>query len=148
MNRRLIIPLIAAVWVVVVPATLIGIILFGPYTHGNLATEYQSAYIRTQQIVIGTPTAYEGPGLDAGVAVSNDPVERGEQLLVGKGCATCHGISGEGGPVGVPLSGIDASRMRMITSTGSHGMPQFDASRLSDEDLSAIAAYIASKGGR
>jgi mono/diheme cytochrome c family protein len=146
-NRKLVIPLFAALWVVAVPATLIGIILFGPYTHGNLATEYQSAYVRTQQVVIGTPAAYEGPGLDSSVAVSNDPIDRGQQLLVGKGCATCHGLSGEGGPVGVPLGGVDASRMRMITSMGPHGMPQFDASTLSDEDLSSIAAYIASKGG-
>lgn len=147
MNRKLVIPLIAAIWVVAVPATLIGIILFGPYTHGNLATEYQAGYVRTQQIVIGTPTVYDGPGLDNSVVLSNDVVERGQQLLVGKGCATCHGLDGEGGPVGVPLTGADAARMRMITSQGPHGMPRFDASTLSDEDLSAIAAYIASKGG-
>lgn len=147
MNRKLAIPVLAAVWVVAVPVTLIGIILFGPYTHGNLATEYQSAYVRTQQIVIGTPTAYEGPGLDSSTLVSRDPVQRGQELLVAKGCATCHGLNGEGGPVGVPLTGVDAARMRTVTSMGPHGMPQFDATALNDDDLSAIAAYIASQGG-
>ncbi len=147
MNRKLVIPVIAAIWVVAVPATLIGIIVFGPYTHGNLDTGYEAAYVRTEQIVVSTPTAYEGPGLDSGVGLSDDPVMEGGQLLVGKGCATCHGLNGEGGPVGVPLTGVSASTMRTITSMGPHGMPRFDASMLSDRDLADIAAYIASKGG-
>ena len=147
MNGKLIIPVIAAIWVVAVPATLIGIIVFGPYTHDNLATGYETAYVRTEQLVVSTPTAYGGPGLDSSLVLSDDPVTRGSQLLVGKGCATCHGLNGEGGPVGVPLKGIDGSTMRMITSMGPHGMPKFDADRLTDGDLAAIAAYIASKGG-
>ena len=147
MKGKLVIPIIAAVWVVAVPATLIGIIVFGPYTHGNLATGYQTDYARTQQIVVSAPSAYEGPGLDNSVLLSDDPVTRGGQLLVGKGCATCHGLNGEGSSVGVPLKGVDASTMRMITSMGPHGMPQFDANSLTDSDLAAIAAYIASKGG-
>lgn len=144
---KLVIPIIAAIWVVAVPATLIGIIVFGPYTHGNLATGYETGYVRTEQIVVSTPTGYEGPGLDNSVALSDDPVTRGSQLLVGKGCATCHGLDGEGGSVGVPLKGVNASSMRKITSIGPHGMPQFDANSLTDSDLAAIAAYIASKGG-
>ncbi|HEX8968558.1 MAG TPA: cytochrome c [Chloroflexota bacterium] len=147
MNRKLVIPVIAAAWVVAVPLTLIGIIIFGPYTHSNLAAAYQTAYIRTQQIVISMPTLYDGPGLDNTIVLSNEPVTRGGQLLVGKGCATCHGLDGEGGSVGVRLIGVDAARMRTITSTGPHGMPQFDANTLSDDDLAAIAAYLASKGG-
>ena len=147
MNRRLVIPVIAALWVVAVPATLIGIIVLGPYTHGNLNSEYQAGYVRTQQTVIGGPTTYRGPGLDSDVGVSTNPMTRGAQLLVGKGCATCHGLTGEGGPVGVRLTGVDASRMRTVTGNGPHGMPRFDPNSLSDDDLAAIAAYLASKGG-
>jgi mono/diheme cytochrome c family protein len=142
MNRSFIIPSIAAAWVVAVPATLIGIVLFGPYTHGNLATDYQPAYVRTEQIVIAPPGAYAGPGLDSSIALSDEPVQRGAQLMVAKGCATCHGLTGEGGPVGVPLQKVDATTARMMTSMGANGMPQFSTETLSDEDLSAILAYV------
>jgi len=148
MNSRFVIPAIAAAWVIAVPATLIGIILLGPYTHGNLATEYQPAYVRTEQIVVSPATPYSGPGLDRSVVLSGDPVTRGSQLLVAKGCATCHGLDGQGGPVGVRLTGLDASMLRMTTSAGPHGMPQFSSDSLSDDDLAAIVAYIDTNGGR
>jgi mono/diheme cytochrome c family protein len=147
MNGRLVIPTIAGMWVVAVPATLIGIILFGPYTHGNLAAEYQPAYVRTEQIVVSPATPYGGPGLDSSVALSEDPVTRGSQLLVARGCATCHGLDGQGGPVGVRLTGLDASTLRMTTSMGPHGMPQFSSDSLTDDDLAAIVAYLNAKGG-
>jgi mono/diheme cytochrome c family protein len=147
MNHRLVIPVLAALWVVAVPATLIGIIILGPYTHANLNREYQDTYVRTQQTVMDGPTAYAGPGLDRTFALSREPVARGGQLLVVRGCATCHGLVGEGGPVGVPLTGITAVKMRTVTSSGPHGMPRFDPNSLSDDDLTAIAAYLDAKGG-
>jgi mono/diheme cytochrome c family protein len=142
MNGKFVIPTVAAIWVIAVPATLIGIILFGPYTHGNLANEYQSAYVRTEQIVVSPAVKYDGPGLDANVSLSDDPVRRGGQLMIARGCATCHGLDGQGGAVGVPLNGINASILRMTTSMGPHGMPQFAADSLTDDDLAAIAAYL------
>jgi len=147
MNSKFVIPAIAAMWVVGVPATLIGIILFGPYTHGNLAAEYQPGYVRTEQIVVSPASPYGGPGLDGSVILSDDPVTRGSQLLVAKGCATCHGLDGQGGPVGVRLTGLDAAMLRMTTSMGPHGMPQFSSDSLTDDDLAAIAAYINAHGG-
>jgi mono/diheme cytochrome c family protein len=147
MNSRFVIPVIAATWVVAVPATLIGIILFGPYTHGNLAAEYQPAYVRTDQIVVSPAIPYGGPGLDRSAVLSDDPVTRGSQLVVAKGCATCHGLDGQGGPVGVRLAGLDASVLRMTTSMGPHGMPQFSSDSLTDDDLAAIVAYINARGG-
>lgn len=146
MNRKLIIPTIATGWVVAVPAVLIGIILFGPYTHSNLGNEYQSAYVRTEQIVVSPPVDYQGPGLDSSVALSDDPVTRGGQLMIGRGCATCHGLDGEGGPVGVRIIGVDPKLMRMTISTGPQGMPKFEASSLTDDDLAAIAAYVNRNG--
>ena len=148
MNHRLVIPVFAALWVGAVPATLIAIIVLSPYTHGNLNSEFQDTYGRTQQIVIDGPTAYTGPGLDSSIQLSSDPVVRGGQLLVAKGCATCHGLAGEGGPVGVQLTGTKASKMRSVTSTGPYGMPRFDPNSLSDDDLTAMAAYLGSKGGQ
>jgi mono/diheme cytochrome c family protein len=146
MNSRLVIPIIAGVWVVVVPATLIGIILFGPYTHGNLASEYQAAYIRTQQIVVSPALPYDGPGLNSSVVLADDAVTRGGQLIVSKGCAACHGLDGQGGPVGVRLTGVDSPVLRMMTSMGPHGMPQFAADSLTDDDLGAISAYLKASG--
>jgi mono/diheme cytochrome c family protein len=147
MNARLIIPTIALIWVVAVSATLIGIILLGPYTHGNLAAEYQPAYVRTEQILVGPAAVYDGPGLDSSVVLSDNPVTRGSQLLIAKGCATCHGLDGDGGPAGVQLKGHDASFLRMTTSRGPHGMPKFNSESLTDDDLAAIAAYVNAKAG-
>jgi mono/diheme cytochrome c family protein len=146
MNGRLLIPVIAAIWVAAVPATLIGIILFGPYTHGNLAADYQPTYIRTEQIVLSPPGPYDGPGLAPTATLSDDPVVRGSQLLVAKGCATCHGLDGQGGPVGVRLTGLDASVLRMTTTMGPHGMPRF-ADSLTDDNLAAIVAYLSTTKG-
>jgi mono/diheme cytochrome c family protein len=49
--------------------------------------------------------------------------------------------------VGVRLAGLDASVLRMTTSMGPHGMPQFSSDSLTDDDLAAIVAYINAKGG-
>ncbi len=145
MNAKLVIPTVAAAWVVGVGATLIVIVVFSPYTHGNLAAAYEPGYERTAQIVVGPAIPYEGMGLDGRVALAADPAARGAELMVDKGCATCHGLDGKGTSVGVSLTGLSAAILRSTTTMGPHGMPAFAPSSLSDDDLAAIAAYVNAK---
>lgn len=138
------IPLVLTAWVVVVSASLIGIVLLGLYTHDNLAQAPRPTYARTEQILIGRALPYQGPGLSEPLPSSQDLVARGRELLVADGCASCHGLEGRGGPVGKPIVGFSAAELRAKTTKGPGGMPAFDKRGLSDEDLAAMAAYLAS----
>ena len=137
------IPRIIGGWVVVVGLSLIGIILFGPYTHGNTALQPDPAYTRTQQSLVGTPAPFHGPGL-VGALPSGDQIARGRAMMVANGCAQCHGIDGKGGVIGKPIVGFTAQDLRKQTTRGPGEMPAFAQHQLSDDDLNAIAAYLKS----
>ncbi len=131
--------LIAAV---VLPLALVLLVVGArsPFTHMNLSASYDPNYTRTAQGVVGPPGMMDTMRL--GVVPAQDPVERGHQLFVADGCASCHGIDGHGGIIGPPIAGTSASRLRAKTKEGPGGMPAFAPDMLPDADLNAIAAYL------
>jgi len=69
---------------------------------------------------------------------------RGRLLLQRYGCATCHGLAGEGGVVGpkLDLEELWRSDFQLVVRSGPGGMPALTADVLSDEDLETIYAYL------
>lgn len=142
MKRTLVVPYIVGGWVVGAGLLLVGIVLFGPYTHSNLQSQLQANYTRTNQITVGPPDLFGGM---PSMAMSDDQVARGQALFVTNECATCHGLQGQGSAIGPTLTGSTAADLRKKTTEGPGAMPAFDPSSLSDEDLAAIAAYLSAQ---
>jgi mono/diheme cytochrome c family protein len=139
-RKYVFLPLFIGTVVLLIALTLLAIIAHGPYTHANLDAGYSPSYTRTNQILVGAPIPYAGDGL--AVSPSGDLVERGKQLFVTKGCATCHGLDGHGGIIGPSIVGTKAAKLRVRTTVGPKGMPAYAPGALTDEDLAAIAAYL------
>ncbi|GAA3613785.1 c-type cytochrome [Marihabitans asiaticum] len=86
-------------------------------------------------------------------AQSADVVEEGRELFVAN-CATCHGENGLGiKDVGPSLAGVGAASVDFQMETGRMPMakpgvqaPRVEDVKFSDEQISAIAAYVASLG--
>ena len=79
---------------------------------------------------------------------SNLPLEvLGQQLFErlegGPGCAYCHGFQAQG-DFGPRLVGLSETTIRSIVRSGMEDMPTFSQAALSDEELTAIIAYIQS----
>lgn len=140
-SKYVFLPLFIGAVVLLIALSLLAIIAFGPYTHANLDAGYNPNYTRTNQILIGAPIPYSGDGL--AVSPASDLVQRGKQLFVTKGCATCHGLDGHGGIIGPSIVGTKAAKLRVRTTVGPKGMPAYAPGALTDEDLAAIAAYLA-----
>lgn len=91
-------------------------------------------------------------GLGAGpsipdVQVTGADVARGRDLFV-TSCAACHGPGAGGDSVGggfvaPPLLGVDPVIVGEAIRVGPGAMPVFGAGQISDDDLDAIAAYLA-----
>ena len=139
-SKYVFLPLFIGAVVLLIALSLLAIIAFGPYTHANLDAGYNPNYTRTNQILIGAPIPYSGDGL--AVSPASDLVQRGKQLFVTKGCATCHGLDGHGGIIGPSIVGTKAAKLRIRTTVGPKGMPAYAPGALTDEDLAAIAAYL------
>jgi mono/diheme cytochrome c family protein len=141
---RFVFPTLIAV--VVVPLAL-GLLIIGarsPFTHVNLDEGFISSYMRTDQALVGSPELYQGGKLV--VPLASDPVERGRQLYVSKGCASCHGLEGRDAIVGPVIVGTSVKALRQKTQKGPGGMPAYAPDALSDDDLNAIAAYLKAMG--
>ena len=123
--------------------TLIAIVIArSPYTHGNLSPE---GYHRTQITYVGEDQPFEGLGLaDPQLAQTGDPVQDGRALFFQYGCASCHGLKGQGGAVGKNLSSADAEEIAENVRQGPKTMPAFDASLLPDSDLQKLTAFLRS----
>jgi cytochrome c553 len=138
----MVIPVAIGLWIVAVSLTLIGIIFLGPYTHDNLAVIVDQGYTRTMQFTVETTRPFTGPGV--GSPLPSDQVARGRALMVTHECAACHGIDAKGGIIGRPIVGFSAAQLRAKTTQGPGEMPVFANADLSDQDLTAIAAYLKS----
>ncbi len=145
MNRAFVVPCLMAGWVVGAGLLLVGIVLFGPYTHGNLQPGPEASYTRTNQTVVGPPQLFGGM---PGMSTPEDQIARGHALFVSNECATCHGLQGQGSVIGPTLTGSNAADLRKKTTEGSGAMPAFDPSTLSDDDLSAIAIYLVASASK
>lgn len=139
-KKNLIIPSFIGAVVLLIALTLLVIGARSPYTHVNLDEGFDPSYSRTDQTLVGDPVPYAGGGLAAPRA--RDPVERGKQLFVTTGCASCHGLDGRGAIVGPPIVGTKADKLRAKMLAGPKGMPASAPNAATDEDVAAMAAYL------
>ncbi len=86
-----------------------------------------------------------GAGVTTTTSPSGSPIS-GSTLYM-QNCSACHGLHGEGGPGG-PVAGTTSSRSQIISVTtgGAGGMPGY-GSRLSADEIGAIADHILGMGG-
>src|SRR3970040_2148620 len=124
--------------------TLIAVVIArSPYTHGNLRPE---GYNRTDIIYLGEDLPYDGfPLADPALASTGDPAQDGRALFFRYGCASCHGLKGQGAAVGKDLSKADAEEISQKARQGPKTMPSFDPSVLPDSDLQKLIAFLKSK---
>lgn len=85
----------------------------------------------------GTTVAaqYQGP-------IQSEDVVTGEQLFTDV-CGACHS---DGGAPDLTAHAHGAGQIRQIVREGEGQMPPLDSSRLSDSDLEAVLAYMATIG--
>ena len=138
--KNMLLPAFVGSAVLVIAATLVGIVARSPYTHSNLNPDIDLRYTRTEQIVVGAPIPFGAGRLV--VPPASDPAEYGKQLFIANNCASCHGLDGSGGIVGPSILGKTAKKLRTTTHVGPKGMPAFADGALSDADLEAIVAYL------
>ncbi len=69
-----------------------------------------------------------------------------DEALYKAKCASCHGLDGRGGIVGPAIVETKAAKLRAVTQVGPQGMPAYAPGALTDDDLAAIAAYLAAMG--
>lgn len=134
-------------------ALLVGIVGFGltlltigarsPYTHSNLGRGFDPSYTRTPQALVGEQAEFAGLGTDS-APPGTDAIARGRFLFVTQGCASCHALEAQGGPVGPAIAGTDSDTVTQRVRQGPVGMPQFSAANLTEAEISAITAYLAS----
>lgn len=139
-RRNWVAPAIFAGLVISLSVTLLTIGARSPYTHLNLTAGVISDYDRTSQVLVGPAQP-----IKAGSIVTDshgDLAKQGATLFMNLDCASCHGLKGEGGVVGPIIAGSNATLLKQKTGTGPAGMPKFDG--LSDQDLTALAAFLAS----
>ncbi len=113
-----------------------------PYTHANLVPGFALGYTRTQETAVGTPTPYSPPGLGNPGAAPSNPIQLGQELIVGLNCASCHGLRGQGGTFAPPIAGFDAETLFTWAHQGPGGMPMF--ANVTQAQLDAVAAYLQS----
>lgn len=137
-------PILGAIMMSGLAFTLIAIVIArSPYTHGNLRPE---GYDRTDVIYLGEEYPYVGfPLADPRLASTGDPTQDGRALFFGYGCASCHGLKGQGQAVGKDLSKSDAEEISKEVRRGPKTMPSFDPSVLSDTDLEKLIAFLKSE---
>lgn len=119
-----------------------GVVARSPETHANVRPE---GFDRTQIGYVGEAIPFTGVGLaDPVLAPDADPTARGRLLFLGYGCATCHGLTGQGGVVGpaLDLEELFLDDFGPLLRSGPGGMPVFTDEILSDADLKAIYAFL------
>ena len=84
-----------------------------------------------------TPTSTPLPVADAD----------GQQLFITKGCAACHGQTGEGTVLGPTVVGITEEAVKVQVRTPRDQMPSFTMEQVSDEELEELAHYISQLEG-
>lgn len=152
---RYLVPRLGALLVAGMATVLVGVIVLrSPDTHANLWPELRSSYDRTAVAVLGEERAWYGPSagpiylvrpsISLGRAAGIDP---GRRAYLQAGCATCHGLEAQGGPVGASLAGALPETVRRIVREGPGGMPTYEETRLSETALDELASYLQGLGG-
>ena len=137
-------PILGAIMMSGLAFTLIAVVIArSPYTHGNLRPE---GYNRTDVIYLGEEHPFEGIGLaDPALASTGDPAQDGRALFFRYGCASCHGLKGQGAAVGKDLSKANAEEISQKVRQGPKTMPAFETGTLPDADLAKLIAFLKSK---
>jgi hypothetical protein len=142
-GAQALIPTILTLVVSGLSLTLIAIVIArSPYTHSNLSP---AGYNRTQIIYVGDTLPYPGISLaDASLAHTRDAVSDGRLLFIQYGCASCHGLRGQGQAVGKDIS--DASPLKITNKVreGPKTMPAFPPEVLPDADIEKLVAFLRS----
>ena len=146
MSKFLVFPSIVALAIATLPTTLLVIGFNSPYTHENLVPRFDSAYSRTAEIVVGQPETNQEVSPATPLAANMSLEQRGEELFVAKGCASCHGLRGQGGTFAPPNAGSSVEKLLAKVRTGPKGMPQFSEKEVTNDDLAAISAYLVKVG--
>ena len=153
---RFLVPRLGLAAVIAAATILIGIALRGPDTNGNLWREVPPGYTRTEVTVVGEngasktlPVVAASHGSRIALALPELTFEAaatrmdpGKRVYVQAGCATCHGVDAEGGPVGPPLAGSDPKIVTRMVREGRGGMPIYTEENLSDADVNRLTAYL------
>lgn len=136
-------PVVGVVMMSGLAITLIGVIIArSPYTHANLRPE---GYNRTDVTYVGEEHPFEGiPLVDPRLVETGSPAQDGRVFFFRYGCASCHGLQGQGGAVGKDLSDTSASEISEKVRTGPKTMPGFSSSELSDADLEKLIEFLRS----
>ena len=108
--------------------------------------------------VVAVVALFAGPSLigakkstPAAAAKSGTPADPGAAVFASAGCGGCHTLkaAGASGAIGPNLDQLrpDAATVSAIVRSGGGPMPAF-AGRLSDAQITAVSAYVASVAGR
>ena len=71
----------------------------------------------------------------------------GRDLFIAKGCSGCHGQNAEGTAIAPALAGHTEQMVRRQVRTPRFQMPAFSVTQINDDELEAIAQYIANLEG-
>jgi mono/diheme cytochrome c family protein len=136
-------PILGAIMMSGLAFMLIGIVIArSPYTHGNLSPQ---GYNRTDIAYVGQEHPFDGlPLANPRLAQTGDAVANGQALFFRYGCASCHGLTGQGQAVGKEISGDSALKITSKVREGPKTMPAFDTTVLSDSDLQELIAFLQS----
>lgn len=126
-------PLTYVSTVVLIAAMLISVLGRSPDTRSNFQ-ESSVGYDRTDVALVGEVDSFDG--------ISNELGDEPASVYVGAGCANCHGLSGEGGVVGPDIWGKNVEDALEAIRDGDHGMPLYDETRLSDQQIEALVTYL------
>lgn len=100
-----------------------------------------------------------GEGVTLAAGVTQEQFDQGEQLFPGAGCQACHGPNGTGSQLGPDLtdedwlhvSGPDVGEIADVIRSGVAApmeypapMPPMGGANLTDDEVQALAAYVAS----
>lgn len=137
---------ISTLLAVVAMITAIGMVVVfirAPVSNAHIRNPH--AYDRTPIAHLGDKYPYVGFGLnDESAAQTGEPITDGSVLYLKYGCAACHGLSGQGAVVGLPLVDEIGSfgSFSEDTREGPKGMPGYDEVTISEENLEKIYAFL------
>jgi len=101
-------------------------------------------------VLVGAAYSLLAPKPARASAVAADQVAEGRELFLAN-CASCHGLNGEGTASGPTLAGVGAAAVDFQVSTGRMPLsgpnvqaPQVQDIRFNEEQIAALAAYVAS----
>lgn len=106
----------------------------------NFIKNWNPEYIKEAQSKHKTPAA---PA--AQVSPQEQEVSRGKELFASNGCAACHGPAAAGTGIAPDIVGKTKDEItKQVRLPRTPAMPAYPLSRLSDEDLDKIVAFITS----